>query len=193
MRLHCSWLIPISWTVKQCRYREMTRRHDCNPLHSTFLSGVVPKRAISNITAGHFTVREENEMIWSRDFLHCLGVCLVSTAHNIRKSQCETWCASVVNFSVCQGGPMLTVYIKRNYFPRFFQTCLSAWIVPYFHVCLSVFFSHASDVGSRDANASQSINQPFWSRLNYKCISTTIGWIAMEFGARHSCSPEDDL
>lgn len=158
------------------------------PCTALFLSGVVPKRAISNITAGHFTVTEENEMIWSRDFLHRLGLCFMSTTHNIRKSQCETWCASVVNFSVRQGGPMLTVYIKR-----FFQTCLSAWIVPYFRVCLSVFFSQASDVGSRDANASQSINQPFWSRLKYKCISTNIGCIAMEFGVRHSCSPEDDL
>lgn len=88
-------LIPISWTVKQCRYREMTRRHDCNPLHSTFF----------------------------------------------------VWCFSGV-------------------------------------FCL---------VPSRDANASQSINQPFWSRLKYKCISTNIGCITMEFGVRHSCSPEDDL
>lgn len=38
-------LIPISWTVKQCRYREMTRRHDCNPLHSTFFVWCCAKKS----------------------------------------------------------------------------------------------------------------------------------------------------
>lgn len=91
---------------KQYKYREIARRQ----------VWTAPQCLVLCQKWQHFTVREDKAMIWSRYSLYCMGVCLVSVTHDIRKAQREAWYASVVNFPVCQSGEILRLYFMRDPF-----------------------------------------------------------------------------